>query len=457
MKSQNKEIWLALGFMLLGSWVSNGWLYSILVIIFLLSLYLVTGNFLKSLWLTFVPVYLFYRAIHFTFPSFFIAYADPLLLLILIVLAFRQKPTPRVRFRKDSNRAIHLIMFLIVTLGVLSSLLSAFTDVSLFYLLQLVKFFIVFLVSGIILSDKSVRKLTLTILFMFILFNAVLIVLQKVNGSPLGIPIETENLFARYGRYADESPGLYRPGGITTGPNEMATVLGMSIPLIFSLGISRNKYNKSFLWVCLIFSGAALLFTAARAVWIVVAVAVPAVYLTLKNSKLLDFPVFISKYRKLLVIGFALVSFPIVINRISSLSTFFKPGGGGVYRIRHLVMAAKLADIFPFGVGANVFQSEIGNRFDQEYFFYDSTPAHNVFAEVMADFGYAGIPLFILLFYTIARGHYPFSHRPVTPLKLGVFWGVIVYILLLQVHPWLFERSASSLFWILGGLRDDSD
>lgn len=456
MKFKKIEIWLILAFILMGNLITNGWLYSMLIGIFMLSLYLISGNFFRSAWLTFVPVYLFYRAVHITSSPFFVEYADPLLLLTSIILVSRKRENIYSYFRRHQRPAVHYAMLSIVMLGLFSTFFSPYFEVSLFYLLQLIKFFIVFLISGIILSDKYVRKLTINTIFLFILFNSVLILFQKANGGPLGLPAESPNLFSQFGRFADESPGLYRPGGITTSPNETATILGMTIPLAFVLGITKNGHKKLFIWVCLIFSATALLFTASRAAWAITILSLVMICTALKNFKFLDIPPVISKYWKILIVGSLILVLPPISNRMSSLATIFSPEGGGTYRIHHLVMSLNLAGDFPLGVGMNSFQYEIVKRFSPEYIFYDQTPAHNVFAEIMADFGYIGVPLFLILIYNIAKAHYPYNNlKTIAPFKLGVFWGVIVYIVLLQVHPWLFERSASSLFWILGGMISD--
>jgi hypothetical protein len=451
---------LIIFFIIASGWISTDWLYLSLIGVALFNLYLINGNLLKSLWLVFVPVYLFYRAIHSPDFSIFIQFSDLIMVLIVVNLYFFNKDLLSKELKKINSFNLFFSMALIVVLGLVSSYFSKYLNSSLFYLIQLIKFFLVFFISKVILADRQTRLSTILLIFVFILFISILIIFQKINGAPLGIPAESQNLFSRFGRYADESKSLYRPGGITTGPNEMATVLGMSIPLIFCAAMTKNNYNKLLVWSCLILSMIAVIFTAARAVWILIFILMPVVYYSLKQSGLIQIPAWFIRKPKLLIIGiivFSAMVLPLVFNRISSLPLLFSRGGGAVYRLHHFEMGKKIAGIFPFGVGVNGFQYEIQSRFEPDYYFNFTSPAHNVFVEVMADFGVIGLPLFILLFYFLVKVHWPYNRQNISYLKIGIFWSVIGYILLLQVHPWLFERSASSLFWLLAGVNDDSD
>lgn len=449
-----KELWAVSIFIICSAWISSTPLYFLLIILLFATLYLLTRNLLNSLWITFLPVFLFYRAVYFS--EYFVAFSDPLLLLLLLVLWLRRKTVrPSVSWSNNLG-IITLVMITITILGLLSSWYSKFSDISFFYLLQLVKFFVVYLISKTMFANRSVTKVTIEILLIFALFNSTLIVLQNINRGPLGLPVESHNLFIPYGRYADEIPSLYRPGGISTSPNEMSSVLGMMIPVLFSLGLTKNTYHKHLVWLCLFLSIAAVFYTAARAVWIVVALSLPFVFSAIGKSGAIEIPSFVRKYWKAVVVVMGLLFSPLLIQRVLSAGELLKAGGGGIYRLRHFVIAADIMNNFPLGVGMNVFQYAMTERFNADYFFHDSTPAHNVFAEVGADFGALGIPLFVILYYCIVKEVLPSVYRK-RPISIGVFWGIIIFLALSQVHPWLFERSASSLFWVLGGYVEHND
>lgn len=462
-----KESWLVIIFIIGSIWIVNPYFYSLLAATLFAAMFFSCRNLIKSTWLTFIPVYLFYRAIYYTSPvifqtgflddginntviTFFVSYSDPMLVLLLVLLFIRQKRSVNPKNNNGVPGGMAAAMNSIVILGVISSWFSKMPEVSYFYLLQLIKFFVVFLISPILTYDKKIAKATLEIIFLFVLFNSLLIVLQKANGGPLGLPIESPNLFTKYGRFADESPGLYRPGGITTGPNEMATAIGLTLPMLLSLGITKNKFNRMFIWICLGASAAALMFTAARAVWILMLIILPVIYLRIRKTTMYSLPAPAAKYGRIALVGCGLLFMPMFLQRILSIEDLIKPGGGAVYRIRHLIAASELMKSHPVGVGMNVFQYAIAEEFDPEYIFYDSTPAHNILAEIGADFGATGIPLFLLLFYFMVKSSQA-ATKIKNPVSIGVLYGLIVYMTLLQVHPWLFERSASSLFWLIGG------
>jgi len=437
-------------------WIVNPYFYSLLVATLFAALYFSSRDLIKSTWLTFIPVFLFYRAFYYTSPvifqnGFFVSYSDPLLIFLLGLLFIRQNRSPNRGGVNGAPGGVTATMILIAILGIISSWFSKMPEVSYFYLLQLIKFFVVFLISPTLIGDKKIAKATLEIIFLFVLFNSLLIGLQKANGGPLGLPIESPNLFAKYGRFADESPGLYRPGGITTGPNEMATAIGLTLPMLVALGITKNKFNRRFIWICLGASAAALMFTAARAVWILMLIILPIIYLRIRKTTGYSLPVPVAKYGRTALIIVGILFLPMFIQRILSVQDLIKPGGGAIYRIHHLIAAAELMKSHPVGVGMNVFQYAIVEEFDPEYIFYDSTPAHNILAEIGADFGAVGIPLFLLLFYFMVKSSTA-TAKIKNPISIGAVGCLIVYIMLLQVHPWLFERSASSLFWLMAGV-----
>lgn len=465
-----KESWAAVLFILASIPITLYRPYLLLLTLFVIVVYLISRDFIISSWLSFVFAFLFYRAKYFTeelhFPNgfldlgatpvlvtYFVAFSDALLVLLFYAL-IRKKRRDGARFSLlFRGTFVEAVILLIVVLGIASSWFSSMPYVAFFELLLLVKLFAIYSISKGLLLDKRIVKLTFELLFLFVFFNAVLVILQKIHGGPLGLPIESINQFVQYGIFADESKGLYRPGGITTSPNLFGSIFGMMMPLLFVLGVTRNNFNKGFIWMILITVSIALVFTSARAVWIFEGLVLPLAYRKLRMSKLLAVPSWVGRFWKPLLLMLGIILIPSIVHRLATLQEIFSESGGGIYRIRHLVMAWDLMKNNPLGSGLNVFQYEIVQRYSPEYFFYDSTPAHNVFAQVGAGFGVFGVVLFLLLYYRLLKDRLTAlgNKKLFDPLFHGITLSMVVYLLVLQVHPWLNTRPIAEIFWLLAG------
>jgi len=442
--------------------------YLLMIFLLLIGLYLISKDIVKSVWLGFLVIMLFYRAKYFVKPieindfeaiiTYFVEFSDGLLILLLYLIARKRIILERNKVKSNSFLNIEILSFLIITLGIISSWFSKMSGVAWFSLLQLIKYFVIYYLGRIILINRKIKKVTIEVIFLFVLFNGLLIILQKINGGPLGLSIESINRFSTYGLFAAESISLYRPGGITTSPNLLASIFGMIIPMLFVLGLTKNKFNKVFVWLCLVSSVLALIFTLSRAIWILVGIMLPVIYLWLKKKKQLQAPILIKKYGK--KVGFLLIMLliPFMLDRLISLKEAFGSYGTGIYRVRHLLMAKDFMLKNSFGIGLNVFQYEIIDQYEPEYFFYDSSPAHNLIAQVGAGMGMVGVVLFLWLFWKIFKKHLvDFVRTRYNPLHQGIILAVISYILILQIHPWLLKRPIAGLFWILAGFNYEKE
>ena len=199
------ESWVFIIFIL--SSINIGTLRPYLLAIALLVaiIYFFNRDLTNSLWLSFVGVYLLrqskYFTKSFTVPSnhlelglrqpeivFFVAFADALLILLLAVLVRRRLKNSGTLF-KIPQAFPYLLLLFIVVLGVVSSLLSSLPEVSWFWLLQLIKLFTMSFLAMALVKDKLLTKKTLEIIFIYGLLLASLVVVQKVNGGPLGLAI----------------------------------------------------------------------------------------------------------------------------------------------------------------------------------------------------------------------------------------------------------------------------
>nr|NQU92259.1 hypothetical protein [Bacteroidota bacterium] len=136
--------------------------------------------------------------------------------------------------------------------------------------------------------------------------------------------------------------------------------------------------------VCFAVGILALIITASRAAWLIgVVVLILSYQLVIKKIKS-QLPNWLQKYGWLILGLFVIFATPMILNRLISLNQVFKANGGAIYRLRHLQIATHFLTTRPLGLGLNVYQYEILNQWDPRYYLFDSTPAHNLFAQVGA-------------------------------------------------------------------------
>ena len=456
------ESWLYILFILASLKITAYRPYLILIFLFILGLYLVSRNLTPSVWLVFVGSLFFRKAKFFAraYPApeaflkladepvvyFFIAFSDALLLLFLYI--FR-----RVKLAKFKKvfKASDWLLLLLVLWGMVTSCLSKLPEVSWFWLGQLTKYIVIFYLASLVFKSSSWAKKTIEFILVFSLFNALLIVLQKLSGGPLGLAVE-ENLRI-YGRFADESRSLYRPGGISWDANLSASMIGMVLPLLVLLATIKNNYNKLFLWISLLISNVALVLTASRAVWLGAFVLLMILYKKVLAKRRLVFPYLVRRYWVFSLVLLALFLGPMVVDRLGSLGETVKHRGGAIYRWRHLVMAFKLFLDQPWGIGLNVFQYQILDKFKPEYFMHDSTPAHNLFAQVGVSLGLPGLVIFgMFLARLLKKAWFVIKDSEKhSLLSIGLAFAVFSYLLFSQIYPWFLMTPISELFWLLAG------
>lgn len=463
------ESWIYVLFLILSVNVGALRIYLLLILFLLVAVYLINQKLITSVWLSFVGTYLLRQSKLFIKPYvapdsylnfslrepeivFFIAFSDALLALLTFLL-IRKRFKDKSRTPSISFSLPHALLILVLSLGVIASWLSPLPEVSWFWLLQLGKLFLMSLYAVLLTQDNKVAKKTLEIIFIYGLFLAGLVVAQKLNGGPLGLVIEERyTLFA--GRFADESPDLYRPGGIFWDANLASSILIMFLPtwLIFSL--VRKWFHQGFMLVCFLTGSLALVFTASRASWVIGAMLLAICYqfVIKTNQKKIFLPKWIKKYSWLFFIIAALTLMPMILSRLVSLNQVFQGNGGAIYRWRHLQMAAHYILTKPFGLGVNVFQYAILDRWKPDYYLFDSTPAHNIFAQIGAALGLGGLLLFAKFIQLLIVNGYKQLVVGNKILVKGLILGCFGYLLVSQFYPWWLTLPISGIVWLLLGV-----
>lgn len=462
------ECWLFLFFVAGNLFVTSYKPYTLLLVGYASILYIITKSATGAVWYTLLGSLLFFKAKYFTIPYisqfaashgfqrdtpfvYYVAFWEILLAIIVYLLI-------RNRYQLNIKRPIFIefvLLIILLIIGTLSSLQSSYGDVSWFSLWKMFEYIVLFFASVFLLSDTKVLRTTLITLLLFVFFNSSLIILQYLSGGPIGIALEDVST-GLFGRFADEIPGLYRPGGIYFEPNLPASLINIMLPISFYLSfgnrIVRNQNVTKIVFAVLLM---ALIFTGSRTNWIIAFLSLPVSYIYLKKEGMLK-KISPHKYTIALIVVALLFVMPVMIKRASTLGqALMDDRGGWTFRLRHLTIAKEFMWERLWGVGVDGFQYQILDSYKPNYYFSHFTAPHNMLAEIGSGFGIMGLGVFLLFVLYIYKRSWKFIKSKIdsTGLSMALLIGYTTYLLSAQFYPWLFAPPLSEISWIvLGGL-----
>lgn len=446
--------------------------YAVLVIVYVGLLFYISHNLTAAVWQGFVGTLLFYKAKYFIVPFvselavrygldaltpfvYFVTFAD-VLLIVLFYLLLRQRDH-HPNFASKPLLFLSLSMALLLCIGALSSVYSHFPEVSWFGLARLAQYFVIFFLALHIFKDRFQLLVTASNILIFVVGNSLLILLQKIHKGPLGLAIEDFSS-GSLGRFSDENTSLYRPGGIYFDPNLPATLVTLFLPLTMLIAIKYSPKSYAYALPFFVLLGA-LFSTASRANWIVALVSVLITLLLIPRKIMDERRAQLKRIGMVLVIGmFSQVG--LLVDRLASLAVAMDESGGVPFRLRHLQIAYQFMISHPLGVGIDVFQYQILQRFNPSYYFYHFTSAHNILAEVAAGLGVFGLLLYLLMQAKIVtviiisvlhhkrlinQGRFNFTQLMV----IGLGLGYVSYLASAMFFPWLFAPPLSEVAWLV--------
>ncbi len=409
-------------------------------------MYLLTGEIIRSLWLSFIGIMLFNksyniiisftagerllglgREVNFVFSFMF---ADLILLVLWYFLRFRDNVTKRKKHMWDIKDA--LLLGILICAFVSTIIASNRFDYPWYSLLIWLKFVFIYYFSKVLYSNhKDLIKPSLEIIIIFVVFNSIMVVLQKIHGAPLGLAVE--DMYFTYGRYADEIPGLFRPGGISWNANLTSSIVAMIIPITFELSLILKNWKRKVLQLCLFLMLLAIVLMASRWVWMVMFFLVIYWWKIKRNNNI---NVSISKYWILFILAIT----PFIFLRMASL----KNSLGFQYRLNHLNLSLDELIKNPFGLGMDMFKYRIVEDYSPDKYFWDSSPPHNLFLEMFTATGWIGGGLFLVFIILVLKDGFLN--------KSFLFWPILTYLLVNQMYSSLFSVTITELFWIFLGM-----
>jgi O-antigen ligase len=177
-----------------------------------------------------------------------------------------------------------------------------------------------------------------------------------------------------------------RAYSIIGGPNALASVLVLNIPIALGLFIAEKDVLKRIVYiVACLFMGTGLIFTFSRAAWVAAFIAVIILFVFLARTMILPITAFL--------LGMV-VMIETIWARISMLFTpeyYAKASDGGrIYRWTYAL--EKWSDTKLFGLGVGRFGGAVATNHNLSPFYMD-----NYYLKTMTESGIAGVTSFILL------------------------------------------------------------
>lgn len=436
--------------------------YLLVLFILALGMYLISGNIIKAIWLSFISAFLFNYSydliINYELPKNLISLLKPVnyvyslvladLFLIPLIYFLKRKPNKLRGEGKYRFGLKDILLLLIIICGLISTLIASVHNIYAWYsFFVFIKYIIIFYLAILICSDKENIKPTLEIIILFGFFSAILIILQKFHGGPLGWAVENS-----FSRYADEMKSLFRPGGTSWNANLTGSILVMLAPFTLVFGSIKSKFNKKLMRLIFGTITLAIIFTASRFVWIIFATSLMTIFFKDKSiyNWLTNYFQSINRYLKFGVLGILIiVLLPFITGRMLS----FENSLGFEYRLNHYVLSYDLLLKNPLGIGFDMFKYKIINTYKPKEYMYDSSPQHNLFLEMATGTGIVGGFLFIFWTYLTIREKILIflkkqSSWPETLLALTI----IIYFAVNQMYSSLFSVTITELFWLILGI-----
>lgn len=297
----------------------------------------------------------------------------------------------------------------------------------------------------LIINSKIKIKSIIEITVASVLFQTLLVFLQKINNGTLGIYIESFMLKEEFGIRSNENIDILRLTGSFFEPSILGTFLLINFSLLLnSLKKLKNNKIKKLVLLALLGCFIGIILTASRGIYLLFfAYIIYEIILAVKNRNLKLKT--INKNLLLAIIIIIAVFLPYFSNRIFDFSKIFSKLGSGTYRLQLAEESFLLAKNNLLGVGINLSPYNFAiQKFSKEIIFDPAHP-HNIFFQILAETGFIGLTIFsFFIFYTI---------KEIPQLNKNLFfYPIILFLIAAQFYPIFINQSeiTSYLFLFIG-------
>jgi tetratricopeptide (TPR) repeat protein len=342
-----------------------------------------------------------------------------------------------------SHIPLKVPMFLFLSIGFLSLVLSPYRYVVLEEFLRFLSFFVLYVLIVEEVTDHTRKTLVIDFLTIITLIVAIYGVLQHLGYNLFDwVPADTQRIASFFGN-----------------PNFFATYLVATLPLLLVRSLKSTTKRKFLAGITLGLALACLIFTATRSAWIgfgfsflFLVFLIHATKVVRLNFKVL-FPLFMVFSAIFLII---ILNQNMIIGRISAM---WPPSGSAFQRLHIWEVTISMIKASPiFGTGLGTFQI-VFPKFRYPDFNLDVPignllHAHNEYLEIWSEMGLIGLGVFLWLM--ISFLHYAFkmlkNEKEKGLLVAGLVSGIVGVLIDSLFSVSLRWTGSAFIFWFLFGL-----
>ncbi len=381
--------------------------------------------------------------------SFQFYISDLFLLVGILLLSISYVLGRRTTFRFGDRRLLFpLVLFSLVAL--LSVFLSVDYVNSLFYLLRICEFLLLYFLflNRVILLDKVLKLMIFVLVFVSLIGISQYILQHSLGLTFIGEPVVSAEMLGA-AKIAIFDSEVLRAYGTFPHPNIFAGYLVFGVLAALYLVKKAKGIKRSYLFLALGIFCLALILTFSRSAFLALFAAL-VLYYVISNIKI---------SLKYILLSLALVVFFVLLLDLSSvLSTriFVGDTAGSLERSQFLDISKEMFVDKPFGVGIGNFTYVMQDYSSSKLLPWKFQPVHNMYLLVLNELGMQGLLVFawflvsLLLFLTQKLKDRGLSHF-LLALYLGIFVIGVFDHYLFSIYQ------GQSLFWLFVGMTGSLD
>lgn len=354
---------------------------------------------------------------------------------LYMVWIYRSNLFTNIRFRFGGLAFLGVLMVVWSIFSMTSAIALHASGVGIYFALKSFALYL-YLVNNI--RTKKELLFVVNMLLLSLLFQGLLGTLQKAAGRSLGLGFLGERQISMH--KIDS-----RARGTMAYPNRYGAVLILLLPLAMSMVMFvRRSWYKVLLIAISGFGIMGLFLSLSRSSWAGFLVSmVVLLVLLFRGGKI--------RPRFFFTIGvFMIAAAVIAAVNWETIEYRFEHGADGRYRSRMIDIAIPIIKSnFFLGVGLNNYQ---WHSFDDFNFWH---PVHNEFLRFAAELGVPGAIFFTALLFVFLREAYRnciIKDNFINAVAIGVFCGLIAFIVAINIGPEYQHYRIKLVFWALAGI-----
>lgn len=369
--------------------------------------------------------------------------ADVFLVVLAWILVRNKNFIKKLKTFSFEKHELLLIGFIFFSM--LSGYLSQFPIISILSTLQIVRLFLIMVLPKLLTKKPKIKHIW-EIIASIIIFQFLLILLQRMNSGTLGIYIESYLYKEELGIRGNELSSLLRFSGTFFEPSIFGTFLLMVYAFMENFYRKAKRTEKMISKIIMIIIAFCILLTGSRGVYLIFFSYLIFQFRNILKPKKLKKIINLSNIKHIFLILVPMTFvIPYLSVRFSDFYKLFSELGSGTYRLQMFIESYYLATRNLLGVGLNLSPYNFAIQRFSERIIFDPAHPHNIFFQILAETGFIGLLIFGLFIYYAIKETPNFYKNP-------FFFSIVYFILAAQLYPIFINQPEiiSHLFLYIG-------